>query len=185
MNLVAFADRHSLTIFTAMLFGLAVWRLGLAAELPAVWVFIFGGVLLSVIDWKVQRLPTNLLYYTFAGVVACLVLAAVIERELSPLVSAGTGSLLFGGVFFVVHFLGRTVTGLTVIGLGDVRLAFMLGALLGWYGLRYVYYGAAAGNLLVLLVVGAMYLRDRTLRGRYPFGPSLIAGTLAVILVHG
>jgi hypothetical protein len=32
--------------------------LGLKAKLPAAVAFIFGGVLLAVIGWKVHRLPT-------------------------------------------------------------------------------------------------------------------------------
>jgi hypothetical protein len=45
---------------TAVLFALTFWRLGLNPELPAVLAFIFGGMLLAVIDWTVHRLPTRL-----------------------------------------------------------------------------------------------------------------------------
>ena len=33
-----------------------------------------------------------------------------------------------------------------ILGFGDVRLAAVLGLLLGWYGLEYVLYGALAGH---------------------------------------
>ena len=57
--LPALVQKHALSAVTALLFGLAFWRLGLSPELPAVLAFIFGGVLLAVIDWKVHRLPTR------------------------------------------------------------------------------------------------------------------------------
>lgn len=185
MAFKAFLDKHALNLVTAVLFGVAVWRLGFSAELPAVLVFIFGGVLMSAIDWKVHRLPTKLVYLTLAGVGAGLVGAAVIERDWRSLGTAVAGGFLFFNAFYLIHLVGQRVVGLTMIGMGDVRLALVMGSLLGWYGLKYVWYGAAAGNLLALLLVGAVYVRDRKIHGRYAFGPSLIAGTLAVVLLHG
>ena len=43
--------------------------------------FIFGGVLLAVIDWKVQRLPTRIVYLTLAGVAGGLVFASIVEWD--------------------------------------------------------------------------------------------------------
>src|SRR5215475_6442995 len=77
--------KHALSGATAVLFGLAFWRLGLNPELPAVLAFIFGGVLLAVIDWKVHRLPKRLVYYTLAGVTAGLAFASLVEWEWRPL----------------------------------------------------------------------------------------------------
>jgi len=72
-----------------------------------------------------------------------------------------------------------------LLGLGDVRLASVLGLLLGWYGLPYVMYGAIAGNLLAIVVAIATCIHKRKLHMRYSFGPPLIAGALAVVLLHG
>ncbi len=71
-----------------------------------------------------------------------------------------------------------------LLGFGDVRLAAVLGLLLGWYGLEYVLYGALAGHLLALLLAVVMSIHQRKLLVRYSFGPPLIAGTLAVVLFH-
>ncbi len=177
-------ERHSLNALTAALFGLALVTVGLSAELPAVLAFIFGGVLLSVIDWQTQRLPTRLVYLTLAGVGVCLLFAAIVEGEWMPLATAAAGGMLFANAFFLLWLVGRNV-GLTIIGMGDVRLALVLGMMLGWYGLPYVLYGAIAGNLFAVATVLACYLRKGSLQGRYAFGPSLIAGTLAVVLVAG
>jgi leader peptidase (prepilin peptidase)/N-methyltransferase len=177
--------KHALNAATFLLFALAFWRLGLSAELPAVLAFIFGGVLLAVIDWKVKRLPTRLVYLTLAAVAAGLTFAAVVEWNWHPLATAVLGGVLFANAFFLLWFLTKEFSGMLLLGFGDVRLAAVLGLLLGWYGLPYVLYGALAGHVLALLLAVAMSVHQRKLLVRYAFGPPLIAGTLAVVLLHG
>ena len=181
----ALVRQHALNAVTAILFGLSFWRLGFAPELPAVFAFIFGGVLLSVIDWKVQRLPTKLVYYTLAGVGGGLLFAALVQWDWAPLATALAGGALFANAFFLIWFVGKKFAGVMLLGLGDVRLASVLGLLLGWYGLPYVMYGAIAGNLLAIVVAIATCIHKRKLHMRYSFGPPLIAGALAVVLLHG
>jgi leader peptidase (prepilin peptidase)/N-methyltransferase len=180
----ALVQKHALNAATVLLFGLAFWRLGLTPELPAVLVFIFGGVLLAVIDWKVQRLPTRLVYLTMAGVGVGLAFASLVEWDWRPLATAIAGGLLFANAFFLLWFLTKQFTGMLVLGFGDVRLAAVLGLLLGWYGLEYVLYGALAGHVLALLLAVSMSIHKRKLVVRYSFGPSLIAGALAVVLIQ-
>ena len=145
--------------------------------------FIFGGVLLAVIDWKVQRLPTRLVYLTLAGVGAGLVFASLVEWDWVPLATAVAGGLLFANAFFLIWFLTTKFTGMLMLGFGDVRLAAVLGLLLGWYGLEYVLYGAIAGHLLALLIAvgdehppaeaaGALLVRTAPDR-RHPGGRAL------------
>jgi leader peptidase (prepilin peptidase)/N-methyltransferase len=184
MSMRALAHRHSLNIATAMLFGLAVWRIGLSPELPAVLAFIFGGTLLAVIDWKVQRLPTRIVYFTLAGVAGGLVFASLVEWDWKPLGTALLGAALFSNAFYLIWFFTTRITGMTVLGFGDVRLAAVLGLLLGWYGLPYVLYGAVVGHVFALAIVVATCIHRRQLFVRYSFGPPLIAGTLAVVLLQ-
>ena len=184
MSMTVLVKKHGLNAVTALLFGLAFWRLGFSPELPAVLAFIFGGVLLAVIDWKVQRLPTRIVYYTLAGVGAGLIFASLVERDWVPLATAVAGAALFANAFFLIWFVGRNFAGVMLLGFGDVRLAAVLGLLLGWYGLPYVLYGAIVGNLLAVVVVIATCIHKRKLHMRYSFGPPLIAGALAVVLFH-
>jgi len=185
MPLPAFARKHALNAITALLFGVAFWRLGLSPELPAVLAFIFGGVLLAVIDWKVRRLPTRLVYYTLAGVAAGLTFASLVEWDWKPLATALLGAALFSGAYGLIWFVSKKMLGLMVLGFGDVRLAMVLGALLGWYGLEYVFYGALLGQLLAVIVGIGLCIRERKLRLQFAFGPPLLIGTLAVVLLHG
>ena len=107
MTVRLFFQKHALNAVTAVLFALAFWRLGPSPELPAVLVFIFGGVLLSVIDWKVQRLPTQLVYYTLIGVGGGLVLASLLEWDWVPLATAVAGGTLFAGTFYLIWYAGQ------------------------------------------------------------------------------
>ena len=184
MSMKTFVHKHSLTAATGVLFLLAVWRLGFTPELPAVLAFIFGGVLLAVIDWKVHRLPTRIIYYTLAGVFGGLVVASVIERDWVPLATAVVGGLLFANAFYLVWLFTTKYAAMQVLGFGDVRLAALLGLLLGWYGLPFVLYGALAGHLFALAIAAVTSLQKRKVQLQYSFGPPLIAGTLAVVLFY-
>lgn len=184
MSLTPLAHKHWLNAVTAMLFAIAFWRLGFSPELPAVLAFIFGGALLAVIDWKVQRLPTHIVYYTLAGVGGGLIFATLVTWDWVPLATAVAGGLLFANAFFLIYVVTRQFTGMLILGFGDVRLAAVLGLMLGWYGLPYVLYGAIAGHLLAIAVALGTCIHKRKLHLRYSFGPPLIAGTLAVVLFH-
>jgi leader peptidase (prepilin peptidase)/N-methyltransferase len=184
MSVTGFAHKHALSAATALLFGLAFWRLGWSPELPAVLAFIFGGVLLAVIDWRVQRLPTRIIYFTLAGVGAGLGFASLVQWNWVPLATAALGGVLFANAFFLIWLFTTRFVGMMIIGFGDVRLAALLGVILGWYGLPYVLYGAIAGHLLAVLVAVATCIHKRKLHLRYSFGPPLIAGALAVVLFH-
>ncbi len=182
MTLHPVVQKHWLNALTALLFLVAFWRLGLSPELPAVLAFIFGGVLLAVIDWRIQRLPTRIVYLTLAAVASGLVFAAIVERDWVPLGTAVVGAVLFTNAFALIWIVTTKYTGMMMLGFGDVRLAALLGLLLGWYGLPYVLYGAIAGHLLALAIAVVTCIRARGLHLRYSFGPPLIAGTLAVVL---
>lgn len=182
MAVPVFIRKHSLNAATVGFFGIAIWRLGFSPELPAVLVFIFGGVLLAVIDWRVQRLPSKIIYLTLAGVLAGLAFASIVQRDWVPLATAVTGGLLFTNAFFLVWLFTTKATGMVVLGFGDVRLAGLLGVVLGWYGLQFVLYGAIVGHLLAFAIIVATSIRGGSWRMQYSFGPPLIAGTLAVVL---
>jgi leader peptidase (prepilin peptidase) / N-methyltransferase len=185
MSFKAFMHTNWLNCVTALLFAVAFWRIGFSPELPAVLAFIFGGALLAVIDWRVQRLPRRIVYSTLAAVAGGLVFAAAVTGQWPALGTAALGAALFSTSFFVIWLVTTQLTGMMMLGFGDVRLAAVLGLLLGWYGLPFVLYGALLGHLIALAIAIAMSLRDRRLHVRYSFGPPLIAGTLAVVLIAG
>ena len=57
--------------------------------------------------------------------------------------------------------------------------------LAGAVGVAAACHGAIVGNLFALVMVAVTCVRARRVQMRYSFGPSLIAGALAVVLIHG
>jgi leader peptidase (prepilin peptidase)/N-methyltransferase len=83
-----------------------------------------------------------------------------------------------------VYFLGTKFLGMKIIGFGDVRLAFILGALLGWYGLPYLITGMATALVVALPFAAVKLWQTRKFTVNMAFGPPLMLGTLIVILAH-
>ena len=177
-------QKHALSAVTVLLFGLAFWRLGLSPELPATLAFIFGGVLLAVIDWKVQRLPTapRVLHARGRDCWARVRITRRVGLEASR--RRDRRCRAFRRSVFRDLVLVAAVLGMVVLGFGDVRLALVLGALLGWYGLNYVLYGALLGHVLATVIGLGLCIRERKLRLSFAFGPPLLMGTLAVVLLQ-
>jgi len=184
MRLPLLVQKHALSGVTALLFGLALWRRGASPELPAVLAFIFGGVLLSVIDWKHHLLPRKWVYYTLAAVSAGLLFATLISRDWVAGVTALSGAIILLNVFFAVYILGTRFLGMKIIGFGDVRLSLVLGALLGWYGLPYLVTGMAVALVVALPFAVVKLWQTRKFTVNMAFGPPLMLGTLIVILAH-
>ena len=104
---------------------------------------------------------------------------AAIGRSLllEHLLAAGLGLLGFEAV----SALAQRVLGKPALGLGDAKLAALMGAWLGPLGLAI---GVALAVLLGALVGGSARLSGRLGPGQpFPFGPFLAAGALAVWLL--
>jgi len=68
------------------------------------------------------------------------------------------------------------------LGMGDVKLAALLGLYLGWLGWAAVVLGALAGFVVQAVVALALLAARRIgLRGELPFGPAMLAGAALVI----
>lgn len=166
---------------TAATLALIAWRIGPGAALPAFLYLGAVGVALAFIDVATRRLPDPLTLPSYAVGAALLGAAAAVTgdggaRYLHAL--AGMGALLaFYGVQWV--FMPNT------IGLGDVKLAGVLGLYLGWLGLDAAVLGVLAIHLLGALYAGVLLATRRADRkAGIPFGPFMLAGTLVAILVH-
>jgi leader peptidase (prepilin peptidase)/N-methyltransferase len=125
------------------------------------------GMALILIDAKVNRLPNVLTIPAFAGVIVLLGGAAANGEHGSILRSLAAAAAL-GAAFFLMTFGG--------IGLGDVKLAPTLGALLGWHSWAGVFLGTFA---MFALAAAANLVRGRV-RGRIAFGPYMIIGALGI-----
>jgi leader peptidase (prepilin peptidase)/N-methyltransferase len=161
--------------------ALIAWRTGPGAELPAYLYLGAVGVPLAFIDVGLRRLPDALTLPSYAAGGALLGIAAAVTphggvRYLHALV--GLAALL---VCYAVQWFFMPGH----IGLGDVKLAGVLGLYLGWLGLDGVLLGVFVSHLLGGLYAAALLATRRADRkATIPFGPFMLAGTLVAILVH-
>jgi leader peptidase (prepilin peptidase) / N-methyltransferase len=163
---------------TGAMFAITALRLGWTAELPAVLLFVAGGIALSGIDIDTMRLPRKLVFIVLALVGVALIVAAAVTGRWSSLAWAAGGSITAGLGFFAIR-----VAVPKGFGMGDVRLAFVLGAITGWYGPGRVVLGLFLGFLfgsVVGIVVGAITGQLR--KKKIPFGPMLAGGALFAVL---
>ncbi|WP_144123341.1 prepilin peptidase [Catellatospora sichuanensis] len=139
------------------------------------------GVLLAAIDLAVQRLPDPIVWRLALAVAALLALAAATGGGW-----AAYGRALGGGAALLAGFgLMALLTG-GQIGLGDAKVAGVLGLLLGWYGWGPV----LLGGLLALLLNGVVAVvllvaRRISWRGSLPMGPSLLGAALLAVMAIG
>jgi leader peptidase (prepilin peptidase)/N-methyltransferase len=165
---------------TALLFALAVLRFGLTWELPAFLLLATAGVLLAVIDLQHRLLPNRVVVPSL-GLGAALLLAAAVA-------GGAWDALLRAVLAAVVLFLAFLVLALISprgLGLGDVKLAGLLGLHLGWIGWNAVVVGAVAGFVTQALLAAVLLAGGRIgLRGELPFGPAMLLGAAVAIGWH-
>jgi leader peptidase (prepilin peptidase)/N-methyltransferase len=157
---------------TAVLFALTALRFGWSWELPAFLVLAGAGMLLAVIDLQHRLLPDRVVLPTLAGGSLLLAVAALAEQAGSPLLRAVLGAVVLFTVFLVLALISPSS-----LGMGDVKLAALLGLYLGWLGWGVLLLGAAAGFVVQAVVaLGLLATRRIGLRGELPFGPSMLIG---------
>ncbi|GAA1179279.1 prepilin peptidase [Nesterenkonia xinjiangensis] len=158
---------------------------GAAAEVLAGMVLLLGGMVfavcaiaLSFIDLTEHRLPNRILYPWAAVTAGMLLVVSVLLGDIPGLLR-GIGAGLLWGVLFLIARLAHPPS----IGMGDVKLAVVLGLYTGFLGWATV----AAAVLLSFLLAGAVALvllltRQADRRTRLPFGPFLILGTAIAMI---
>jgi leader peptidase (prepilin peptidase) / N-methyltransferase len=161
----------------AVLGALAGAAAGWSALLPAFLLLALAGTPLVLIDFEHHRLPDRLVLLAAGGGAVLLVVAAAADRDWTALLHALEGAAAVFAVFFVLLFISPNG-----FGFGDVKLGAVLGAYLGWFGWRYVFYGVFAGFLLGSVMGIALLLSRRGNRKTaIAFGPMLLAGPLLVL----
>lgn len=136
------------------------------------------GVWLIVIDARTHRLPDRIVLPTLAGLIVAAAIDAVGTGESRALVRALLGMLVLGGFYAVLRAISRSG-----MGGGDVKLAAVIGLVLGWHGWQALAVGAASAFVLgSLYALVLMLLRRATGATRIAFGPWMIAGALLGVL---
>ena len=165
---------------TGVLFATLTWRL-LAVDKPwalAAYLYLAAaGIALAMIDIDVQRLPDKIVLPSYAVVAVLLTLAAAGAQDWWPLARAGIGAAAVFVFYFVLAFAYPAG-----MGFGDVKLAGVLGALMGYLSWSAPIV-ATFGAFLLGAIVGLVLIATRR-GGRktaIPFGPFMIAAALTTV----
>src|ERR1044072_3825364 len=186
---------------TAILFVLVTIHDGVSFALPFDLVFVAALVALVFIDAEHMLLPNVI---TYPGMIFAIVMRLAVPYLAGPahlddlpglmlwlpslpmwsvsLIGAAIGALAGGGSLWLMGFLWEKLRGVEAMGLGDVKMMFMVGAFLGWrLTVLTIFVGVFSGSLIG---IGMMVRRgDRNMQMMLPFGIFLGAGAIASLLV--
>jgi leader peptidase (prepilin peptidase)/N-methyltransferase len=171
----------AIELLTGVLFGFAAWRIrptsDLIAYLPLLWVL----VVLSFIDLEHKLLPNRIV---FPSLVAGVVLLGV-AAALGPGIHAWVRALAGAAIAFVT-FLALAIISPRGMGMGDVKLAAVLGLALAYQGWGRLFLGFllafASGAVGGIALIAA---RRAGRKSEIPFGPYLALGTAVALLFGG
>jgi leader peptidase (prepilin peptidase)/N-methyltransferase len=169
-------------LVTGLLFAavtLRILHLDLAAALPAYLYFAAIGVALTMIDIDHKRLPDKIVLPSYVVVSVLLTVASIPSGDWGALARAGIGAGSLFALYLVLVLIYPAG-----MGMGDVKLAFVLGAVLAYLSWATFAVGAFGGFLLGSLGGVVVLVSGRGNRkSAIPFGPYMIAGALVAIFV--
>lgn len=166
--------------FTGAAFVLVTWRLVALDRLDGLPVWLYWtsiAIALAAIDLDCHRLPNAIVLPSYPVLAVLLAAPALWQQDYWPLLRAAIGAVaLFGSYFALALAYPKGM------GFGDVKLAGLIGGVLGWLSYAALVVGAFAAFLLGGLV-GIVVIASRRGTGKtpLPFGPFMIAGVAVAL----
>ena len=188
-------------LLTALLFALVFRQTGFNAFLPVNLMFTAAVVALIFIDAENMILPNvitypllvfallvRLIFPLFIGAPYFSDMAVFPLNEMTgypvwlvSLTGAVLGALIGGGSLWLVGEIWKLLRGVDAMGLGDVKMMFAVGALLGWrLTILTIFLGALTGALVGIFMISRQQEKD--FQAQIPFGIFLGAGAIIALL---
>jgi leader peptidase (prepilin peptidase)/N-methyltransferase len=188
-------------LLTAALFVGVAWHTGLSAALPFDLVFVSALVALLFIDAEHMILPNVITYpgIAFAVIariaipyltgtphfddIASLQHGALADMPIWVVSLAGglIGALIGGGSLWLMGWTWEKLRGIEAMGLGDVKMMFMVGAYLGWrLTILTIFVGVLTGSVIGIMLMARK--GERNMQMLLPFGVFLGLGAVAALL---
>lgn len=168
--------------FVAVTLGTLLWSPERVAALPALLVLAALSIALALIDIDTHRLPNAIVLPAYPAVAALLILASALGAggaDWPALARAAVGGVLLFAFYFLLVLISPRG-----MGMGDVKLAGVLGLYLGWFGWASLIVGAFAAFLLGGVYAISLLVSRRASRGSgVPFGPWMLAGAWVGIVL--
>jgi leader peptidase (prepilin peptidase)/N-methyltransferase len=187
---------------TAALWVAVAWRDGLTFALPFDLIFVTAITTLVFIDAEHMILPNAITYPGIAfALLARLALPYFMGRPhfddlpmllngllagmpvgAASLIGALLGALVGGGSLWLMGWTWEKLRGIEAMGLGDVKMMFMVGAYLGWrLTILNIFLGVLSGSLIGVVLMLRQGKRDMQML--LPFGVFLGIGAVAAVLI--
>ncbi len=170
----------------ALLMPLALWRAfttPLAGSLPAWALFGMAAASLCALAFIfVVDLEHRLIYdlSIFPLALALLALVGVFDRE--RLLTVAVAGVASGALFLLFYGLGWLLYHTEALGFGDVKLALLVGVLVGWSGLTMALLATAiSAAILSMLLLASGSVERRTF---IPFGVFMAGAAALTLLVN-
>ena len=173
------AERVGMAAVSGVAWAGLAWQEGITLRLAALLAFAAAGVALSVVDLREKRIPNAILLAAAPVVLALSVADAGVTGRWDAVLWA-----LLGAVGLFAIYLGLALLAPSGIGMGDVKLAALIGFVLGGAGWGTWLLGFSAGVLIGGLAAAITLLaRRRGPSGTLPYGPAMVLGTLVALLL--
>jgi len=188
-------------ILTGLLFLSVYWSIGFNAFLPVALIFVAAVVSLVFIDAEHMILPNVITYPLLVFALLVRIILPLLFGEnyfsdfrffplnrmddypvwLTSLVGAILGGIVGGGFLWLVGAIWKKLRGVDAMGLGDVKMMFAVGALLGWrLTLLSIFLGAFAGAVIGIFVIARQ--KEKDFQTQIPFGIFLGIGSILSLL---
>lgn len=142
------------------------------------WLAVFGTTL-ALVDIRVHRLPDTVNLVAGIGLLVILGGMATIERAPEAMGRAVLAATVLGAFHLTICLTGR-------IGMGDTKLALVLGLALGWLSWTHVVLATLAAFLLAGTYAAALLATRRAQRhAPFAFGPFMLIGTALALASAG
>ncbi|MBK4348416.1 prepilin peptidase [Lacisediminihabitans changchengi] len=129
-------------------------------------------IALAMIDIDTHRLPNAIVLPSYLVGIVLLSAAAIISSDYAPLIRAAIGMAILFVAYFAMAFVYPAG-----MGLGDVKLAGVIGLYLGWTGWGAFAVGAFAAFILAgLFAIVLIVARRANRKSGIPFGPWMLIG---------
>jgi leader peptidase (prepilin peptidase)/N-methyltransferase len=164
-------------LFTAALLVIAYLRFGLTWDFAARGILILVMILTFFIDLKHRIIPDVL---TLPGVILGFLLSFLVDSP--SVLNSALGAIVGGAIFYLAAVLGEILFKKESMGGGDIKLAMLLGAFLGWKNVILVFFLSAFFGTLIggaALFFSKQVKDTRTI----PFGPFLALGAIIAVFL--
>ena len=188
--------RGAVEIIAALVLATVGARFGPSWEAAPYPLVVWTLLTVSLTDLQTRRIPDRILRPAVLGCAAMMAVVAIGADRPDRLIGAAWGAVLYGGILLAIHLLRPDG-----MGRGDVKLAVMIGATIGWSQpgrlatLELVVWSLLVASSIGLVAALVRRPTAKTSRTRLasratavrrrsvPFGPALSASAVSVVVL--